>query len=520
MLFTDEELNIKSEYKVLARKYRPKTFKDMVGQDTMVRIFTNAVSANRVAHAFLLTGIRGVGKTTTARIIARALNCLKGESIEPCGECDNCKAILEDRHQDVIEMDAASHTGVNDIREIIESSRYKPISARYKIFIIDEVHMLSNSAFNALLKTLEEPPAHVKFIFATTEIRKIPITILSRCQRFDLKRVDNEVLESHFANILTIEGVAFENDALKLVASVSGGSVRDGLSILDQAIVVSKDHIVVETVRQMLGLTDVNKIFNLYEGIVEGKAADALQSAKDLYDHGADPIIITQELLDINHRVTKAVIIPETLKELPEFEQQRLGNLANNLQVSILARLNTIMTKEIEVMKIAHNTFKAFEVMLIKLAYLANLPSLEELIANPSAGAARAEAALVPKTYKFTGLQEIVSLLLEHQEIRIAMQLRQDVAFEKIEGNKIYLKPLPGLPINFNSELAQTLKRITSQVFEVIKSESEGLSTIVEQKKQENSQYEKEVIEHDGVQEVLSSFTGIEIADITNKKII
>ena len=289
-----------AHYRVLARKYRPSDFSGLVGQDALVRTLTNAIAQGRLAHAFMLTGVRGVGKTTTARILARAFNCIGidgkgGPTAEPCGKCEHCTAIAEDRHVDVIEMDAASRTGVGDIRELIEGVRYRPVSARYKIYIIDEVHMLSTNAFNALLKTLEEPHAHVKFVFATTEIRKVPVTVLSRCQRFDLRRIDADVLAQHFAGIAKAEGAKISANALALIARAADGSARDGLSLLDQAIGMGEGEVSEEQVRDMLGLADRTQLFDLFEGLMQGEAK-ALDQLNTMYQSGADPIVVLQEI--------------------------------------------------------------------------------------------------------------------------------------------------------------------------------------------------------------------------------
>jgi DNA polymerase-3 subunit gamma/tau len=286
-----------AEYRVLARKYRPQTFDDLVGQDTLVRTLRNAFALNRVHHAFVLTGVRGVGKTTTARIIAKGLNCVGpdgsgGPTMTPCGVCDHCRAIAEDRHVDVLEMDAASRTGIGDIREIIESVRYRPVSARYKIYIIDEVHMLSKAAFNGLLKTREEPPEHVKFIFATTEIRQIPITVLSRCQRFDLRRIDTAMLTALFEKVCRAEAVEAEAEALRMIARAADGSARDGLSILDQAMAQAVGQVTADQVRDMLGLVDRERLYDLFEAVMAGRIADALDGLRRLYDGGADPVVV------------------------------------------------------------------------------------------------------------------------------------------------------------------------------------------------------------------------------------
>ena len=304
-----------SAYRVLARKYRPQSFAALIGQEAMVRTLTNAIATGRIAHAFILTGVRGVGKTTTARIIARALNCTGldgtgGPSITPCGQCESCRAIAEDRHVDVLEMDAASRTGIGDIREIIDSVRYAPAAARYKVYIIDEVHMLSTAAFNGLLKTLEEPPAHVKFIFATTEIRKVPVTVLSRCQRFDLRRVPAERLCAHLEAIAAKEGVRCDADALALIARAAEGSVRDALSLLDQAIAHAGGEVRAEPVRAMLGLADRGQVFDLYEQVMRGEVGAALALLGAQYEAGADPLSVLADMLDITHWLTRLKTTP------------------------------------------------------------------------------------------------------------------------------------------------------------------------------------------------------------------
>ncbi|HUC11478.1 MAG TPA: DNA polymerase III subunit gamma/tau, partial [Stellaceae bacterium] len=302
-------------YRVLARKYRPQTFAELIGQEAVVRTLSNAIATGRIAHAFILTGVRGVGKTTTARIIARALNCIGadgagGPTAQPCGECIHCCSIAEDRHVDVIEMDAASRTGVDDIRELTDGVRYRPVSARYKVYIIDEVHMLSKNAFNALLKTLEEPPPAVVFVFATTEIHKVPVTVLSRCQRFSLRRVPAEMLAEHYRQVAAAEGVEVEAAALALLARAADGSVRDGLSLLDQAIALSGGRVSEAAVRDMLGVADRGQVFDLLEMVLRGDAAAALAQFDRLYQEGADPLLVLQDLLDLSHFLTRLKLAP------------------------------------------------------------------------------------------------------------------------------------------------------------------------------------------------------------------
>ena len=364
-------------YRVLARKYRPAAFGDLIGQEALVRILTNAIRAGRIAHAFMLTGVRGVGKTTTARILARALNCLGPDGSrdapaeEPCGVCESCMAIAADRHVDVIEMDAASHTGVDDVREIIEATRYRPVSARFKVYIVDEVHMLSRQAFNALLKTLEEPPGHVKFIFATTEIRKVPVTVLSRCQRFDLRRVPAGMLEAHFAECGR-EGrcAEIEPEALARIARAADGSVRDGLSILDQAIVEADGRrIAADAVNEMLGLADRLDIYDLFEALMRGEPAAALAQFDEMYRAGADPGLVLQDMAELVHRLTRARVVPAEADDaaLPEAERVRGRKLAEALSLPALTRVWQLVLRGIQEVNTAPSAKPAFEMVLLRI---------------------------------------------------------------------------------------------------------------------------------------------------------
>jgi len=373
-------------YRVLARKYRPQHFDDLIGQDATVRILRRAFQLGRVAHAFMLTGVRGVGKTTTARIIARALNCIGvdgqgGPTADPCGVCANCTAILADRHPDVLEMDAASRTGVDDIREIIEATRFRPMQGRMKVFIIDEVHMLSRNAFNALLKTLEEPPEQVTFIFATTELRKVPVTVLSRCQRFDLRRVPQEMLMQHFAGIAEKESVAFSEEALSLIARAADGSVRDGLSLLDQAIAQGEgegaERIEAPMVSAMLGLADRQLVFDLFEILMQGKAEEALAISGQAYAQGADLGILLADLLDLIHVISRLKAIPSLRhsRELPEAERDRGASLADRLPNAELGRAWQILLKGIQEVEQAPDRRAAAEMVLIRLCYASTLPT-------------------------------------------------------------------------------------------------------------------------------------------------
>jgi DNA polymerase-3 subunit gamma/tau len=390
-----------SLYRVLARKYRPATFADLVGQEALVRTLTNAIDSGRLAHAFILTGVRGVGKTTTARIIARALNCVGadgkgGPTPAPCGVCAQCTAIAQDRHVDVIEMDAASRTGVVDIRELIEGVRYRPVQARYKIYIIDEVHMLSNSAFNALLKTLEEPPEHVVFIFATTEIRKVPVTVLSRCQRFDLRRLTTEDLQRLFSGIVEKEGVSVAPEALAMIARAADGSARDGLSLLDQAIALGGGTTVDGAqVQAMLGLADRARIFDLFEALVAGKVPESLDIVADLYAAGADPAVVVQDLLELAHFLTRAKLVPQALDApgLPETERLRGRELSQQLSLAALARIWQMLLKGLGEVQSAPVPLQAAEMALIRLAYVSDLPTPGELVERLSGAGGGAQAA-------------------------------------------------------------------------------------------------------------------------------
>ena len=385
----DEEIK-PVDYKVLARKYRPVNFASLIGQEPMVRTLKNAFHSDRVAHAFILTGVRGVGKTTTARIIARSLNCVGNNKeiaseFDPCGNCDFCRTIIEGSCIDVIEMDAASRTGVDDIRELIESVRYKPVSAKYKVYIVDEVHMLSRNAFNALLKTLEEPPSHVKFIFATTEIRKVPVTVLSRCQRFDLRRIETEVLASNFREISNLEGLRITDDAINLIARAADGSVRDGQSLLDQVVSLGLEHgneVVEEDIREILGLADRKRIFELFEEVMKGKISNALKILADDYRNGTEPNVVVKDLLEIVHWLTKVKVCPELLNnsQISEIDLSQGRILSTELSMATLTRAWQLLLKGLNEVALAPSQISATEMLLIRLAYLSNLPTPADLV--------------------------------------------------------------------------------------------------------------------------------------------
>ncbi|QKC93342.1 DNA polymerase III subunit gamma/tau [Mesorhizobium sp. NZP2298] len=373
-------------YRVLARKYRPSNFSELVGQEPMVRTLTNAFATGRIAQAWMLTGVRGVGKTTTARILARALNYKTATVDQPSVDLavlgEHCQAIMEGRHVDVIEMDAASHTGIDDIRDIIERVRYAPVSARYKVYIIDEVHMLSTQAFNGLLKTLEEPPPHVKFIFATTEIRKVPITVLSRCQRFDLRRIDAGSLVAHLSSIAGQEGISVDDDALAMIARAAEGSARDSLSILDQAIAHGAGSVSAEAVRAMLGLADRARIVDLFEHVMKGDVAAALAEFRAQYDTGADPAAVLTDLAEFNHLVTRLRFVPTAMDDasLSQDERERGADFARALSVRVLSRTWQMLLKGIPEVQSSNRPVSAAEMVLIRLAHAADLPTLDEAL--------------------------------------------------------------------------------------------------------------------------------------------
>ncbi len=395
------------EYKVLARKYRPKKFSDLVGQNSLVQILSNAITNDRLAHAYVLTGVRGVGKTTTARLIAMSINCQKrqNEIFEPCGDCDSCKSTGIDSNLDVIEMDAASNTGVDDVREIIDNVKYKPVTAKYKIFIIDEVHMLSKSAFNALLKTLEEPPEHVKFIFATTEVKKIPLTVLSRCQRFDLLRIENKILSEHLIKVANKEKIEIDNDAISIIVRAADGSMRDGLSLLDQAITIQNSKIKSKDVINMLGLAERDKIYDLLEKILEGNSLDSLNLYRKIYDLGADVIMIFDELINIVHFLTQLKISSNLNDDIyiPELERSRGLDLSSRLSLNNLNIIWQILFKGFQELQTGFHIYQHGEMIILRIIYLMDISNPDDFLKK----AAKEENILnLEKNYQKKSKQE------------------------------------------------------------------------------------------------------------------
>ncbi|HZT88545.1 MAG TPA: DNA polymerase III subunit gamma/tau [Stellaceae bacterium] len=576
-----------TEYRVLARKYRPATFAEIIGQEAMVRTLSNAIATGRIAHAFILTGVRGVGKTTTARIIARALNCVGrdgagGPTIEPCGECVQCRAIAEDRHVDVMEMDAASRTGVDDIRELTDGVRYRPVSARYKVYIIDEVHMLSKNAFNALLKTLEEPPPDVKFIFATTEIQKVPVTVLSRCQRFSLRRVPVELLVEHYRKVAEAEGVSVEPGALGLIARAADGSVRDGLSLLDQAIALSGGRIEEPTVRDMLGIADRGRVFDLLETVLKGDAAAALGQLGSLYRDGADPLIVLQDLLELAHFLTRVKLVPEAGVGDPmaEGDRERARPLAEKLSIPVLTRCWQMLLKGVEEVQTAPSPVQAAEMVLVRLAYVADLPAPAELVRtlsgadagnarptlqttpsppageragvrgqtavplpSPSPGsplpgratlsrgggdnlavapAPSAEAVAAPAPGpEFAPMPqsfaEVVALFDERREAMLRAHLMSHVHLVAFEPGRIEFRPAAGAPPDLANRLGQLLGEWTGERWVVVVSQEEGAPTLRQEEERREAQLRSEVAAHPLVRAVLETFPGATIAAVRER---
>ena len=524
-------------YRVLARKYRPATFDDLIGQESMVRILRNAFAIGRVAHAFMLTGVRGVGKTTTARIVARALNCIGrdgtgGPTADPCGVCANCTGILADRHPDVTEMDAASRTGVDDVREIIEATRFRPMQARTKVFIIDEVHMLSRNAFNALLKTLEEPPPHVKFVFATTELRKVPITVLSRCQRFDLRRVRIAELHGHFARIAEKEGVTIESAALDLIARAADGSVRDGLSMLDQAIAQAEGEITAGQVAEMLGQADRDAVFDLMEAVMGGKPAAALAITDRAYERGADLGTLLQDLLELLHTVTRLKSIPglRDSPELPEAERTRGAAIAGQLSVPAIARAWQMLLKGVGEVETAPDRRAAAEMVLIRLCHVSDLPSPGELVRRLSAGGAPAGnapsapggggggvravangAPVMAAGPLLASFRDVAALVAEQREATLHAHILHSVHLVRFAPPVIELRTQPETPRDLAPRLAALLSEATGVRWTIAVSTQAGEATLAAQGNAAHAARKEEAADHPLVRAILAAFPGARI---------
>ena len=555
-----------SSYKVLARKYRPQIFSELVGQDALVRTMTNAIREDRIAHSFILTGVRGVGKTTAARIIARSLNCIGadgsgGPTVSPCGVCGHCKAIADSRDVDVLEMDAASRTGVDNIRELLDGVRYLPTSARYKIYIIDEVHMLSIAAFNALLKTLEEPPPHVIFIFATTEIRKLPVTVLSRCQRFDLRRISAEQLVAHFTSVAEAEGVNAEEEALKLIAGASEGSVRDGLSLLDQAIAHCGGQVAVDEVRDMLGLADRTRIYDLFEALMKGKLENVLAQLRDQYDLGTEPEVILRDLLELTHLLTRFQVSSEAGNDpgLSKIEQERSDALAKRLSMPVLARSWQMLLKGLEEVRVAPFPLAAAEMVLIRLAYSTDLPTPSEAVrqvidqrqAKPSISSAPTQVSSLPsrtassrpqsarpigqaiavaaapetnqeilstpKPSNSKTLENFGALVAraEADDVRLYHHLMADVSLVEFKPGYLEFSPGNKAPTDLANNLRGKLEDWTGDTWSVVvNSQKEGQPPLADQHRQAESEMRARVENDPLVKAVLETFPGAEVTNL------
>jgi DNA polymerase III subunit gamma/tau len=481
-------------YRVLARKYRPQRFSELIGQDAMVTTLANAIKRDRLAHAFLLTGVRGVGKTTTARLIAKALNCEKGPTIDPCGVCEPCVAIAEGRHMDVVEMDAASNTGVDDVREIIEAVRYSAVSARYKVYIIDEVHMLSKNAFNALLKTLEEPPPHVKFLFATTEIQKVPVTVLSRCQRFDLRRIPSDTLVALFASISRAENAEVEEEALALIARAAEGSARDGLSILDQAIAhagaESGGVVTANQVREMLGLSDRGAVRRLFGLLLEGDAKAALAALADQRDLGVEPLAVLKGLLDVCHATTLAKVGAQADPARSPDEVEAINRWAAALSFAMLHRLWQMLLKGHDEVARASDANEAADMAVLRMIHASQMPDPAELArkiesgdgfaaAVPSGQASAAAAA--PRAALPADFPALIRLL-EHSGKRLmAQQLHDYVGVVSYAAPELVLRPTKPLPADFEKDVAAALKSATGEVWSIALTDGPAAPSLLEQ---------------------------------------
>jgi DNA polymerase-3 subunit gamma/tau len=557
-------------YRVLARKYRPATFQDLIGQDAMVRTLSNAFDAGRIPQAWILTGVRGVGKTTTARIIARALNYERPDgsgapTIHMPSLGVHCQAIMESRHVDVLEMDAASHNGVDDVRQINDAIRYAPVSARYKVYILDEVHMLSPAAFNALLKTLEEPPPHAKFIFATTEIRKVPVTVLSRCQRFDLRRVEAGVLTKHLETIAGKEGVSAEPDALALIARAAEGSVRDALSLFDQAIAhagsdrAAQLPVRAEDVRQMLGFADRARVVDLFETIMRGDVAAALRELRDQYDSGADPAVVLADLAEFTHFITRIKIVPAVAEDrsLSEVERIRGRACAAGLSMRVLSRTWQMLFRGISEVQAAPKPIAAAEMVLARIAYAADLPSPDEAIrslrgreaadqqgpvasnAPPSSGSppmsrletrapsrgvnpAISPVANVPepslRPIALARFEDLVALAEEKRDLATRTALERDVRLVRFEDGKLEIALEPGAPKTLVHELSRKLAEWTGRRWLVVVSAEEGAPSLRAQLEAKRSDLVQGVRADPLVQAVLARFPGAEILDVRSRE--
>ena len=522
-------------YRVLARKYRPRSFSELIGQDAMVQTLGNAIRRGRLAHAFLMTGVRGVGKTSTARLIAKALNCVGpdgqgGPTIDPCGICEPCRAIAEGRHIDVVEMDAASHTGVDDVREIIEAVRYAAVSARYKIYIIDEVHMLSKNAFNALLKTLEEPPAHVKFLFATTEVNKVPVTVLSRCQRFDLRRIPADLLATHFAHVVEAESVAAEPDALALIAQAAEGSARDGLSILDQAIAHAEmgegaPLVTAAQVREMLGLSDRGAVRRLLALLLEGETTTLLSAVRDLYALGIEPLALMRGLMELVHAVTllkagRDIASPGQSAE----EREALADWAAQLGFAPLHRLWQLLLKGHDEVASAVLPIESCEMALLRVMHAATMPDPGEIArmlreGGPAAGGAAAApsggapASSSPAGRLPSSFADLIEAMWQRGKGQLAQELHDCVGLVRYAPPQLDYRPTPQLPSDFSARLLPALRELTGVAWQVAQADGPAEPTLLEQEQRRAADARARILETPVVKAAMAAFPDAELDD-------
>jgi len=533
-------------YTVLARKYRPRTFEDLIGQEAMVRTLTNAFATGRIAHAFMLTGVRGVGKTTTARLLARALNyetdTVDRPSVNLTEEGRHCRAIIEGRHMDVMELDAASRTKVDEMRELLDSVRYGPVEARYKVYVIDEVHMLSTAAFNALLKTLEEPPPHAKFIFATTEIRKVPVTILSRCQRFDLRRVEPEVLLPHLEKICAAEGALVETEGLALIARAAEGSVRDSLSLLDQALVQAERGQIVkaEVVRDMLGLADRSQTIALFESVMGGRAAEALDQYRTLYGFGADPAQLMSDLMEHAHGATIAKALGPDATRLPNDQAQRLAAMGAQVSAGTLARAWQMLLKAYDEVRRAPDPAAAGEMAVVRLCYAADLPGPEEALkrlqsgeplgggpgggpASPTGGGggggARAAVHIrpvtaEPKLARPQTFDEVVALIGSRRDIGLKLDVERFVRLVSFKPGAIEYEPAPNHPADLPRRLSARLREWTGQTWFIAAQGGGGAESLYERERREKAEDRARIERDPFIVAVKKAFPGAELVDV------
>ena len=538
-----------NEYKVLARKYRPQKFNDLIGQEVLVKTLTNSILQNRIAHAYILTGVRGVGKTTTARLIAMSLNCenRSEKTCEPCGKCNSCLAVLEDNNLDVLEMDAASKTGVDDIREIIDNIKYKPVNSKYKIFIIDEVHMLSKSAFNALLKTLEEPPEHIKFIFATTEVKKIPITIISRCQRFDLLRIQIKDLSEQLSKISIEEKIKIDQEALNLIVRSADGSMRDGLSLLDQAIANENDNITATSIIKMLGLANREGVFDLLESIFNGDAPQAIKIYNSIYEAGADVVMIFDEMLNIVHFITQMKIAPELKNELyiPELERTRGQELSSKISMTSLGMVWQVLFKGYEELQSGYHLFQHGEMIILRLIHLYDGPNPDDLIKKYSTSNIEENTVLNKKKdelnigeknqadiiknieQKSTNIKGIISvksyrhfveLFYKNKEAILHTNLYNNVKLISFKEGEIEINSSSISDKHFNRTIAKLISKWTGRIWQVSSSTSNLGQTLYEEDLIQEQKEIDQMKDDTEVKNLLDSFPGIKIHSITNIK--